>query len=74
MDESNLIGVAIFIGVALVGYILFNLFKKLLIFLGMAVTDNRKRLGIRATTFGRFMQMLLIAVIIIIYLLINGKG
>jgi len=74
MEESELIGLGIFVGVALGGYILFSLFRKLLIILGMAIPDNRKKLGIRATTFGRFMQMLLIAVIIIIYLLINSKG
>jgi len=74
MEESELSTIAIFVGVALVGYIIFSLFTKLLVKLGMAVSDNRKKLGIRATTFGRFMQLLFTAVIILIYIFINNKS
>ena len=68
MEESNLIGIGMFIGVALIGYMLFSLFTKLLVILGMAIPDSRKKFGIRATTFGRFMQVLLVVVIILISL------
>ena len=71
MEESELIGIGIFVGVALIGYMIFSLFRKLLVTLGMAIPDSRKKFGIRATTFGRFMQVLLVIVIILISLLLG---
>ncbi len=74
MEENQLIGIGAFIGVALVGYILFSLFIKFLIAFGMALPDSRKKFGIRATTFGRFMQVLTVVVIFIVFMLLGNKG
>jgi len=74
MEENQLMVIGAFIGVAIVGYIMFSLLVKILVIFGMAVPDSRKKLGIRATTFGRFMQFLLAIVIVLLLLVISNNS